>query len=108
MNTELYREILNSRTIKVYNLFQKTFNYITFIKWLMLFGFPIGGIALMISDTPPLWAKILMGCIFIPSVVYALVGGVIHYLAGRKVRQWAKKYNLSFDFITNQIDKIYS
>ena len=108
MNTQLYRDILNSKTIRMYNSFQKLFNYTLYIKWLMFFGFPIGAIALMINDTPPLWTKIMMGCIFIPSVAYALTGGIIHYLAGRKVRQWTKKYNLSFDFITNQIHKIYN
>jgi hypothetical protein len=107
MNPELHKEILNSKTIKVYNSFQKLFNYTTYIKWFMFFGFPIGAITLMINDTPPLWVKIIMGCIFIPSVIYGLTGGVTHYLAGRKVRQWSKKYNLSFDFITNEISIIY-
>jgi len=107
MNTQLYKDILNSKTIRMYNSFQKLFNYTLHIKWFMFFAFPIGAIALMVNDTPPLWAKIMMGCIFIPSVIYGLTGGVIHYLAGRKVRQWAKKYNHSFDFITNQIAIIY-
>ena len=104
--SELHNEILRSKTIRAYNSFQKLFNYTLYVKWFMYFGFPIGAIALMINDTPPLWAKIVMGCIFIPSVVYALTGGVIHYLAGRKVRQWVKKYNLSFDYITNEISII--
>jgi hypothetical protein len=103
---ELHKEILNSKTIKVYNSFQKL-NYTTYIKWFMFFGFTIGAISLMINDTPPLWVKIVMGCIFIPSAIYGLIGGVIHYLFGRKVRQWAKKYNLSFYFITNEISIIY-
>ena len=92
----------------MYNSFQKLFNYTLYIKWIMFFGFSIGAIALMVNNVPPLWAKIIMGCIFIPSIAYALTGGVIHYLAGRKVRQWAKKYNLSFEFITNLIHKIYN
>jgi hypothetical protein len=101
--SELHKKILSSKTIRAYNSFQKLFNYTLYVKWLMFFGFSIGAITLMIDDTPPLWTKIVMGCIFIPGVVYALTGGVIHYLTGRKVRQWGKKYNLSFDFITNEI-----
>jgi uncharacterized membrane protein YgcG len=58
---ELHKEILNSKTIKVYNSFQKL-NYTTYIKWFMFFGFTIGAISLMINDTPPLWVKIVMGC----------------------------------------------
>ena len=104
--SELHKEILSSKTIRAYNSFQKLFNYAIYVKWLMFFGFSIGAITLMTNDTPPLWTKILMGCIFIPSVVYALTGGIIHYLTGRKVSQWSNKYNLSFDFITNEISNI--
>ena len=108
MNTELYKDILNSKIIKIYSFFQKTFEYTAFIKWFMFICFPIGGIALMINDTPPLWAKIIMGLVFIPSVIYALTGGIIHYLAGYKIRQWCKKYSVTFDFVLIQIEKIYN
>jgi hypothetical protein len=104
--SELHKEILSSKTIRAYNSFKKLFNYALYVKWLMFFGFSIGAITLMINNTPPLWTKIVMGCIFIPSVVYALTGGVIHYLTGRKVSKWANKYNHSFDFITNEISNI--
>jgi hypothetical protein len=107
MNTELYKDILNSRIIKFYNWFQKNtlgeYTLFSIIKWCMFFAFIIGGLVLITTDTPPMWSRWLMGLIFIPSVIYALVGGIVHYLAGRKVRYWVKKYNLSFDFITNQI-----
>ena len=111
MNTDLYKDILNSRIIKLYNWFQKItigeHFVFSIIRWCMFFGFIVGGVVLITADNPPMWSRYLMGFIFIPSVIYALAGGIIHYLAGRKVRQWVKKYNLSFDFITDQIYTIY-
>jgi apolipoprotein N-acyltransferase len=117
MNIELYRDILKSRIIKIYNNFQKIDNpivdnnwytFVSYIKWLVFFGFIFGGVTLMTTNMPPLWAKLLTGCIVILSVVYALVSGIIQYLAGRRIRQWCKKYDMSFDFITHLIYKIYN
>lgn len=117
MNIELYKDILNSKTIKMYDKLQKIdshttnndwYTFISYVKWLIFFGFVISGITLMTTSVPPLWAKILILCTVIPSVIYALVSGTIQYLAGRKIRQWCKKYDMSFDFITYIIYKMYN
>ena len=107
MNTELYKELLSSKIIKAYLLFEKSFEFTSRIKFIMIIGFVAGSLTLMFTNKTPIWAQTLMGAIFFPSVFYALAGGVVHYLAGRQIRQWSKKYDLSFEAIANQIEIIY-
>lgn len=81
----------------IFNLYNKIFRltkYIKTFKWIAGILFTLGAFDILLFDKIHDVILFLFLLIWIPGLSYVFVGGILHFLAGRKINSLSKKYNI--------------
>jgi hypothetical protein len=103
MSLELEKEIKSSNILNLYKKIQKLSKWVKVFKWIAGIVFTIGLLDILIFNTTHTWVAWVIFVVWLPGLTFAFFGGIIHFLAGKKLESISKKYNINMDVLMNKL-----
>jgi hypothetical protein len=102
------KEIESIGIFKAYSVIAAIAKHTPIYKWVLGVAFVLGAVDIAIDGTVSLFGQVILLFAWIPAIAFGLVGGVIHFLTGKKIKYLQSKYELSEESVLKEIDLAFA
>jgi hypothetical protein len=103
---KITKEIESITIFNAYSLVVAIAKYTPIYKWALGAAFILGAVDILLDGTASLVGQVVLFSIWMPAIVFGLVGGVLHFLTGKKIKYLQEKYKLSEESVLKEIDQV--